>query len=203
MLSDGRVAARSLWNLPSGEPNTFSESPSSSGRQGGPSPAGRLRLQLILGLHGPVLSLLPQFPAAAPPSPVHPGLLFSLLPLGPGSYEPFLSSVFISCLPVVLLEPQVQQVPISHCSRPKPVPLLCLWHHLSVSSDLPHSRPVCFTFSTMSHPSPIQLPGWNLDALRIAVGLDRDEFFHREVVFASMSSEDSTIPRSRPTSLPN
>lgn len=82
-------------------------------------------------------------------------------------------------------------------------PFLCLWHHLSVSSDLPHSRPVCFTFSTMSHPSPIQLPGWNLDALRIAVGLDRDEFFHREVVFASMSSEDSTIPRSRPTSLPN
>ena len=69
-----------------------------------------------------------------------------------------------------------------------PGPFLCLWHHLLVFSDLPHSRPVCFTFTTMSHPSPIQLPGWNLDALIIAVGLDRDEFFHREVTFASMSS---------------
>lgn len=144
--------------------------------------------------------------AAAPPSPVHPGLVFSLLPLGPGSYEPFLSSVFISCLPVTLLEPQVQQVPIRVIARAQsqfPFLCLCHWHHLLASSDLPHSRPVCFTFTTMSHPSPIQLPGWNLDALIIAVGLDRDEFFHREVAFASMSSGDSTIPRSRPTSLPN
>ena len=90
-------------------------------------------------------------------------------------------------------------------SRKFSFPFLCLCrcHHLLASSDLPHSRPICFTFTTMSHPSPIQLPGWNLDVLIIAVGLDRDEFFHREVAFASMSSGDSTIPRSRPTSLPN
>ena len=107
-----------------GEPNTFQSHHHQADGRVAPCPAGRLLRQLILGLHDSVLSLLPQFPAAAPPSPVHPGLvLFSQLLLGPGSHKPFLSAVFISCLPVTLVEPQVQQVPMGHCSCPKPIPL--------------------------------------------------------------------------------